>query len=233
MKGVGSRRQIDLWIKNRRIKINNKIVDDLGVKVNPAVDLIAVDNEIIPVHTEDAPVYLLLNKPCGYLSSHKSQFGTPTIFELPSLHKHKAVLKYAGRLDKETSGLLVLTTDGNLIQKITHPSHQMTKTYRVGLQRKLSPQSMAAMKNGFDDLEDGPVRYLEITKIHLSTESLYGYDVKVQEGRNRLIRRIFSSLGHKVATLQRIQLGPLKIGSLPLGEARELNEKEIKALLTP
>jgi 23S rRNA pseudouridine2605 synthase len=232
MKGIGSRRQIDLWIKNRRIKINNEIVEDLGVKVNPAIDLIAVDNEIIPVDTQDAPVYLLFNKPCGYLTSHKSQFGTPTIFELPALHKHKSMLKYAGRLDKETSGLLVLTTDGNLIQKITHPSHEMTKTYRVGLKQKLSPQSMRALKNGFNGLEDGPVRFLQVSKIHLSSEDLYGYDVKVQEGRNRLIRRIFSSLGHRVTTLQRIQLGPIKIGNLPLGEARELNEKEIKALLT-
>ncbi|HSX29181.1 MAG TPA: pseudouridine synthase [Candidatus Saccharimonadales bacterium] len=188
-----SRRAADTVIAEGRVYVN-------GVMPTPGQDVGQNDTVTFNGQTIQAPSEtqtILLNKPVGYVVSRDGQ-GSKTVYDLlpPELHHVKPV----GRLDKDSSGLLLMTTDGQLAQKLTHPSYQKEKIYEITLDKPLSPQDIAAVQNGVM-LEDG------ISKLHITHQANKSYTVRMHEGRNRQIRRTFATIGYNVAKLHRTHFG--------------------------
>jgi 23S rRNA pseudouridine2605 synthase len=221
-----SRRQADLLIAAGRVEINGKIAV-LGQKIAENAT-ICVDGQSISTVVE--PITILLNKPVGYLSSRRSQGGDPTVYDLlPAEYKK---LKTAGRLDKDSSGLMILSSDGDLIQRLTHPRYQKTKIYEIKLDKPLEPLHQQMISDFGVDLPDGKsqliLEKLDKDKPHgllrYARNDGTGYNdrttwqVTMHEGRNRQIRRTFAALGYKITKLHRTHLGPYSLGKLKTGK---------------
>lgn len=199
-----SRRKADDAISNSRIKINN-VIAKLGNTVNPA-DQVTLDGDKITL--SESREIVLLNKPVDYVCSRDGQ-GSPTVYNL--LPEQFATFKIAGRLDKDSSGLVLLTNDGELINELTHPKHQKTKIYEIKLNKSLRPLHQKMISEQGVMLEDG------LSKFNISEDGDI-YNIKMQEGRNRQIRRTFEALGYQVKTLHRIKLGEYDLPNLKTGE---------------
>lgn len=225
--GIASRRQAEQMILEGEVKVNGKIVTTLGTKVFQN-DQVAVKGKLIAAPSEDY-VYFLLNKPTGVITSVKDPQGRKTVIEL--LHNVPQRVYPVGRLDYDTSGLLLLTNDGELAHRLTHPRYGVEKTYRVGVKQKLSAAAIQQLQKGIV-LEDGKTAPAKIHEVNHSGEgSLFLYEITIHEGRNRQVRRMFSQIGHPVITLQRIRFGPLKLDAkLVPGMYRALNPQEVQAL---
>jgi 23S rRNA pseudouridine2605 synthase len=234
-----SRRQADKLINSGAVSVNG-VVAALGTTLQDK-DCIKLNNQIVEPKTKFT--YLLLNKPVGYVCSRQGQ-GSPTIYEL--LPKEYWPLKPAGRLDKDSSGLLLLTDDGQLIYNLTHPSSQKTKTYEVQLNKKIEYKDQQAITAGRVKLSDGisqfNIKHIDGAKImrphyfgtnedwlvsEVSKEAPWNsYQITMSEGRNRQIRRTFEALGYEVTRLHRTQIGPYKIGGLAPGKYELTNRLE-------
>ncbi|XWX60906.1 pseudouridine synthase [Desulfitobacterium sp. AusDCA] len=225
--GIASRRQAEQMILEGEVAVNGKIVQTLGTKVFPE-DKVTVKGKPIAVPSGDY-VYFLLNKPTGVITSAKDPQGRKTVVEL--LRKVPQRVYPVGRLDYDTSGLLVLTNDGELAHRLMHPHYGVEKTYRVGIKEKLTVSVINQLRNGIL-LEDGKTAPAKIHEVNHSGEgSFFFYDITIHEGRNRQVRRMFSRVGHPLITLQRIGFGPLKLDSKLLpGMYRSLNKQEVQAL---
>lgn len=199
-----SRREADHRIQQGRVLINGKVAA-LGNIIHPGRDKISFDNQII-ARQPKRYTYLLLNKPVGYVCSRKQQGENPTIYKLLPRHYHH--LKVAGRLDKDSCGLLLLTDDGDAIFELTHPKFGKTKVYQVGLNKPLKPADKKKVENGVG-LEDGVSRFKVSATIAKSgiQKKPNMYTVTMHEGRNRQIRRTFKALGYTVTYLERTKLG--------------------------
>jgi len=209
-----SRREADEYISSGRVKVSHaEIVRQagLGEQVLPE-ETILVDGERV---RETQNVYLALHKPVGYLSSRRSQGGTPTLYEL--LPERYRMLKTAGRLDRDTSGIILLTNDGDFAQRMTHPSYVKTKVYEAVLDRDLTPLHRQMIADFGLQLEDGRSQ-LGLTMM----SDRRHWEITMSEGRNRQIRRTFGSLGYEVIGLHRTQFGPYKLGGLGVGEVEEV-----------
>lgn len=191
-----SRREADELIEKGRVQIGSSTAT-LGDRVTPT-DIIYVDNK--KIDSSQQYIYILFNKPTGYVCSRRKQGGAPTIYGI--LPKEYQVLKPVGRLDKDSSGLLILTNDGDFAHKMTHPSFKKTKVYEVALDPPLEPLHQQLISDHGIKLDDGTSKFL-VSKINKNT-----YQVTMQEGRNRQIRRTFAALGYTVTQLHRVQLGP-------------------------
>lgn len=205
-----SRRKADQAIIDGRVKINNKVAQ-LGDTVTLA-DIVSLDEQTLA--QPEKKLVIMLNKPTGYVCSRDGQ-GSQTIYDLlPTEYRR---LKPIGRLDKDSSGLLLLTDDGNLANELTHPKYAKTKLYEVKLDKPLSSQDEKSIHEGVK-LEDG------LSQLRLQRLATDGskWQVKMSEGRNRQIRRTFSSLGYSVRTLNRLSVGDYKLNDLPKGEYRLL-----------
>lgn len=211
-----SRREADTRIEQGRVLVNGKIAT-LGNVINPLRDQVTLDNA--PAASKKRSTYLLLNKPVGYVCSRKKQGDNPTIYDLlPREYQH---LKVAGRLDKDSCGLLLLTDDGDAIFKLTHPKFKKEKVYVVGLNKPLKPEDKKLIDRGVE-LEDG-ISKLQITGTREQISKTANqkpnlYKVTMHEGRNRQIRRTFKALGYTVTFLERINLGIYKLEGLKPGE---------------
>lgn len=225
--GIASRRQAEQMILEGEVAVNGKIVTTLGTKVY-SEDKVTVKGKPIAALSDDY-VYFLLNKPTGVITSAKDPQGRTTVIEL--LSKVPQRVYPVGRLDYDTSGLLVLTNDGELAYRLTHPRYGVEKTYRVGVKEKLAASAINQLRNGIL-LEDGKTAPAKIHEVNHSGEgSLFLFDITIHEGRNRQVRRMFSRVDHPVITLQRIHFGPLKLDSKLLpGMYRALNPQEVQAL---
>lgn len=205
------RRQADSYIEKGRITLNDKTAT-LGDRVDPLVDTVSVDGTAIQTHAATAFTYLALNKPVGYVSSRKQQGDNPTIYALlPAEYHH---LKPVGRLDKDSSGLLLLTNDGDFAHRMTHPSFVKTKIYEVSLSKPLEPLHHQMINDHGIQLEDG------VSKLHLDriTEGdSKNWLVTMHEGRNRQIRRTFASLGYSLNNLHRTNFGIYNLSDLKEG----------------
>lgn len=201
-----SRREADLRITLGRVFINGKVAT-LGNVIDPTRDKISFDNQIV-AHAPKRYTYLLLNKPVGYVCSRKQQGQNPTIYDLlPRQYHH---LKVAGRLDKDSCGLVLLTDDGDKIFQLTHPKFGKEKIYHIGLNKPLSPADLQKVNQGVE-LEDGKSNlHIEPRKSKLPNT----YTVRMSEGRNRQIRRTLKQLGYTVTHLERISFGHYKIEQL-------------------
>jgi len=211
-----SRRKADEAIAAGRVQINGQSAEQ-GQEIGDT-DTVTLDGRAItpPVKT----ITIMLNKPVGYVVSRNGQ-GSPTIYELlPAEYQN---LQPVGRLDKDSSGLLLLTNDGDLANELTHPSHQKLKIYQVTLDKPLTPDDKTRIEQGIE-LEDGPskleIKTLENRKSVI--ENCHLYEVKMSEGRNRQIRRTFAALGYKVQTLHRTHFGDHQLGTLQSGKIKEI-----------
>lgn len=204
-----SRREADDYIDRGYVKVND-IVVSLGARITPT-DTIVVNGKVLP---SDTPFkYLAFHKPNGYVCSRRSQGGLPTIYELLPPEYHD--LKTVGRLDFNSSGLIILTNDGDFTYRMTHPKFSKTKIYKVRLDHDLEPLHQQMISDYGVQLEDGPSK---LTLERLSDDNRIEWQVTMSEGRNRQIRRTFSSLGYEVKKLHRTHFGNYSIGDIPTGK---------------
>ena len=225
--GIGSRRNCEEIIRQRRVRVNGAVIQ-LGAKADPAKDVIHVDGERIASSAE--PLYIVVNKPKGVLSTTKAEKGDdrPTIRDLVDAPGRLFMI---GRLDADSEGLMVLTNDGEVANRISHPRYEHTKTYKVTVKGKLSRDTVETWENGVW-LDDSRTAACAVDVLQSSKRSTVLRLVMV-EGRKRQIKRVAATLGHPVIRLVRTHIGRLGLGTLRKGAWYQLDEAEIGAMMTP
>lgn len=227
--GVASRRDSEQWIKDGRIKVNG-LVAHLGMRVTPR-DSISVDGEAVKQDKETATLrrVILYNKPEGEVSTRRDPEGRPTVFDrLPRLKSGRWI--NIGRLDINTTGLLIFTTDGELANRMMHPSNNMDREYAVRVRGEVTDEMIENLKNGVV-LEDGPARFTDIQAAPEGEGFNRWFHCVVMEGRNREVRRLWESQGLVVSRLKRVRFGPVFLTSeLSVGRWRELSQAEVDIL---
>lgn len=225
--GITSRRHAEEMILQGRVQVNGAVIRTLGTKVMPN-DQIIVDGRPLKFQKKEYDYYLLY-KPIGYITSVSDPQGRKTVMDLMKAIPQRVYP--VGRLDYDTSGLLLLTNDGELAHRLMHPSYGVEKTYRVEVREKIPEQALRRLEKGVD-LEDGktaPARVREVSQ--KGQGSLPNYEITIHEGRNRQVRRMFKAIGFPLVTLKRICFGPLQLdGRLTQGKFRSLTEQEIQQL---
>ena len=224
--GVASRRVSENMIEAGRVEVNGEVVTELGRRVLPA-DLVSVDGVAIQLDTSRR--YLMLNKPVGIVSSLQDDRGRPDLQRFVSRFDER--LFNVGRLDAQTSGLLILTNDGELAHVLAHPSFGVMKTYIAKVEGRVSPQTVAQLTGGID-LEDGLIAADKARIVGQAGARETIVEITLHSGRNRIVRRMLEEVGHPVIDLVRRQFGPLHLGSLAAGDIRDLSKAELGALLT-
>lgn len=227
--GVASRRVCEQYIVEGRVRVNGAVVTELGTRIDPASDLVDVDGTAIELDATKR--YIMLNKPTGVVSSMRDEHGRPDLRRFTSEWDER--LYNVGRLDADTSGLLVLTNDGDLAHVLAHPSFGVTKVYIAKVQGRVTAQTIATLVKGVE-LDDGPIAADKARLLDASTAAgaTSLVELTLHSGRNRIVRRMMADVGHPVVELVRRQFGPLHLGTLPAGRARELTTVERGALLT-
>jgi 23S rRNA pseudouridine2605 synthase len=220
--GVGSRRYCDELIAAGRVSVDGQTVRELGAKVEPGQD-IRVDNQ--PIQSEP-PVYWLVNKPRGYLCTNHDPAHRPLAIDL--VPKVAQRVYTVGRLDEDSEGLLLLTNDGELANRLMHPRFGVEKTYLVQVAGQPSAEDIGKLLRGVW-LSDGHVRARRVKRLRRQGESTW-LEIVLNEGKNREIRRMLARLGHKVMRLRRVAIGPVHLGHLGSGKARRLGQKEVASL---
>ncbi len=226
--GAGSRREIERWIKDGRLRIDGRTAG-IGDRVTGKERFWLDGKEITPevAGPKAAPEHLLYYKPAGELTTRSDPEGRPTIFE--SIPEPKAGRWVSvGRLDASTSGLLLLTTDGELAHRLMHPSYEIPRTYSVRILGRLKDEHFERLRAGVE-LDDGPARVSDI-RAGGATGANAWYELTLSEGRNREVRRVFEALGFEVNRLIRIRFGPLRLSRLRRGESRAVERSEIAAV---
>ena len=224
--GVSSRRKAEEYIISGRVKVNNKVVTELGTKIDPDKDIISFDSKEIKI-SEDK-VYILLNKPIGYVTTANDQFGRDTVLDLIKINKR---IVPVGRLDMYTSGALLLSNDGDFIYKITHPKHEINKTYTVTIIGGITNEDIEILKNGVK-IEDYITKPANVKILKIDEENnISRLEITIHEGKNRQIRKMCNAIGKKVKALHRSKIGSLSVKDLKIGNWRYLNQKEIEYLL--
>ncbi|MGN7035194.1 pseudouridine synthase [Microbacterium algihabitans] len=225
-RGVASRRVAEQMIVEGRVRVNGLVVTELGRRIHPETDLVDVDGTAIQL--DESKRYVILNKPTGVVSSMNDDRGRPDLRQFTQEWDER--LYNVGRLDADTSGLLVLTNDGALAHVLAHPSFGVTKVYIAKVEGQVLPQTIQRLIRGVD-LEDGRIAADKARLLDASRgESLV--ELTLHSGKNRIVRRMLAEVGHPVVELVRRQFGPLHLGTLPVGKARELTTVERGALLT-
>ena len=223
--GIAARRKCEEYIQEGRVKVNGKIIKELGTKVNPDKDVVEFDGKI--VKKSDKKVYILLNKPIGYVTTAKDQFNRPTVLDL--IDAKEKVLP-VGRLDMYTSGALLLTNDGDFINKITHPKNEIEKTYTVTVKGIVSEEDVEKLENGvkIDDYISGKakVKILKIDEI----KQISRVSITIHEGKNREVRKMCEAIEKKVLALHRRSIGKLDVKNMKIVTWRYLNFKEVAEL---
>jgi 23S rRNA pseudouridine2605 synthase len=221
--GVASRRGSEDLMTAGRVRVNDVVVTELGARIDPNVDVVTVDGE--PVLPAGVPIYLILNKPMGYVTTMDDPQGRPTVRELvPPIPGIFPV----GRLDMDTTGLLLFTTDGELSHRLLHPRYHVAKEYRVDVEGVPTDEELNRLRRGIE-LDDGVTRPALVEPLR-AFEDHAVMRMTISEGRKRQVKRMFSAIGHPVLALHREGFGPLGVGDLALGTTRELTESEIEAL---
>jgi 23S rRNA pseudouridine2605 synthase len=222
--GLTSRREAERWIQAGRISVNGKVVRTLGTQADPKVDRIAVDGKVI--NRLEPKVYYLLNKPTGYVSSCGDELGRPTVLDL--LKPIKFRLFPAGRLDWDTEGLLLLTNDGELAQRLLHPRFHIRRTYLAKVEGIPTAQSLQRLTHTADP--SAPRQRRPIARISKVGERHAWLEIRLWEGKNRQVRRMCEAVGHPVKRLRRVQFAGLDIMGLSSGQYRPLTLVEVHAL---
>ena len=225
--GIASRRKAEEIIAAGRVTLNGQVVLEQGTKADPERDVICVDGK--PLEQRERLVYFVMHKPKGYVTTVSDPEGRPTVMEL--IKKCPARIYPVGRLDYASEGLLLLTNDGELAQKLTKAGSHVPKKYLVKVSGKPDEQAIARLRRGVTiELDDGRRVKTSPAKIRLAEDGANPwYEVILIEGRNRQIRRMFERVGHRVEKIKRVELGPLVLDVAP-GKYRALTEKEVETL---
>ena len=226
--GVASRRQAEQLIEAGQVQVNGTVAY-LGQRADPDCDRIEVNQQPLQTHQRPTHHYLLLHKPLGMVSTCADPEGRPTVLSVLPPDLHTVGMHPVGRLDTYTTGALLLTNDGDFTFRLTHPRHDVSKTYRVHLEGQVSAAALAAWRQGIQ-LNDRPTRPAQVQVLSTTGHSTQ-LEVILQEGRNRQIRRVAQTLGHRVINLHRIAVGSVALGPLEAGAYRALLSAEIEALL--
>lgn len=225
--GIGPRRQLADAIRQGRVEVNGKVVEDFGYPLNVETDHVSIDKRSVDLKPGQA-VYLLLNKPKGVLSTTSDERGRRTVLDmLPENYRHLRLYP-VGRLDKESTGLLLLTNDGELTHRLTHPSFEQEKEYLVSTNARLPASEKRRLEQGLE-LEDGITHRAIVKEVQAKP---FNYSITIHEGRKRQVRRMFECLGHRILALKRVRMGNIQLGDLREGGIRELSAQEVQALLT-
>jgi len=220
--GLGSRRQVDELITDGRVEIDGKTITQVGVKVDADIAKISVDGEPLKRHR---PLYFAVNKPAGVLCTNSDPEGRPRVIDLvPGQNR----LFPVGRLDSSSTGLILLTNDGELAQRLAHPRNSVPKSYYVVVAGQVEMDSMRRLQRGIY-LAEGFAR-VDGAKIRRVRKGCTEIEITLSEGKNREIRRVLARLGHKVITLRRVAIGPLRLATLPEGSYRPLSQEEVAHL---
>ncbi len=223
--GVGSLRACERWIAEGKVAVNGQVVTQMGVSIDPEKDQVTFKGK--PVQGEEKKVTVMLYKPEGYVTTAKDQFGRPSVVQLVDLPGIR--LYPVGRLDYQTSGLLILTNDGDLTNKMTHPRHHIPKTYHAVLTGEVKSEDIQRLRTGVT-LDDGyKTRPAKARLLGVSGHNSR-VEITIYEGKNHQVRRMAKAIHHPVLRLKRISIGDLTLGNLNEGTYRKLTEKEIRAL---
>jgi len=224
--GVASRRLAEDWIRAGRVAVNGQVVTEMGVKIEADRDKVEVDGRL--VRTPPAPVTVMLHKPYGYISSTHDPQGRRVVTDLLR-DAFKERLYPVGRLDYDATGLLLLTNDGDLAYRLTHPGYQVPRIYRVTVAGDVSPETLGRLAEGVTVGDRTVTALVEVKKRESGRTVL---ELVLREGRYHLVKRLLLHVGHPVLKLKRIAFGPLYLGTLPRGDFRMLSREEIEALKT-
>ena len=224
--GIASRRKCEELILSGKVLVNDVLVTELGTKVNTEKDVVKYNGNVVkPVEEK---VYILLNKPIGYVTTAKDQFNRDTVLDLVKIKERVVPV---GRLDMYTSGALLLSNDGEFVNKLTHPRNEINKTYNVTVKGIISKDDVERLSSGVT-LDDGYITKpakVKILKID-DEKDISRIQIMIHEGKNRQVRRMCESIGKKVLALHRRKIGNLEVKNLKLGTWRYLTDKEINLL---
>ena len=224
--GVASRRKCEELIAEGKIKVNEKTVTEVGTKIAPEVDIVKYNGKIVKPSNEK--VYILLNKPIGYVTTVDDQFKRDTVLDLV---KVKQRIVPVGRLDMYTSGALILTNDGNFVYKVTHPKHEIEKTYTVTIKGIVEKTEVQKLRDGvkIEDYITKPAR-VKILKTD-EEKNISRLEIIIHEGKNRQVRKMCEAIGKKVIALHRSKIGTIEVKNVELGKWRYLTKKEVAEIL--
>jgi pseudouridine synthase len=225
--GLGSRTEARKWIGAGRVKVNGKLIQTPDHWVDLARDKVTLDDQLVKAREK---IYLLLYKPTGYITTFKDPDGRPTVYDLIQdiIGDAGRWVAPVGRLDQDTSGLLLLTSDTQFAERVTNPDYKVLKTYLVKASTLLSERQLQQLRDGVV-LSDGPTQPAQVKRVRDSAKYSF-IEITIHEGRNRQIRRMVEAVGSKVLKLVRIAIGGLRIGDLPIGQYRELTPAEVTML---
>lgn len=223
--GVGSRRACEALIAAGRVSVDGVVTRELGVRIDPTTAAVHVDG--LRVQLDPTLVTLVLNKPRGVVSTMHDPRGRPALDQFVADRSER--LFHVGRLDAETEGLLLLTNDGDLANRLAHPSHEVPKTYVATVEGRPGPRVAQMLRSGIE-LDDGPVA-VDAYRVVDASGSRTLVEVVLHSGRNRIVRRMFDAVGHPVLALVRTRIGPVRLAGLRPGQVRELSAKELGALM--
>lgn len=224
--GIASRRKCEEYITQGKVQVNGKTITELGVKVNPEKDKITFEGK--NVKQEERKVYILLNKPIGYVTTSDEQFGRDKVLDLVKVRERVVPV---GRLDMYTSGALILTNDGDFVYKVTHPKHEITKTYTVTVKGIIKNKEVEQLRKGvkIDDYTTRPAK-VKILKTD-EEKDISRLEITIHEGKNRQVRRMCESVGRRVIALHRSKIGNIGVKDIELGKWRYLKDFEVKTLI--
>jgi 23S rRNA pseudouridine2605 synthase len=223
--GVGSRRRIADAIKNGRVEVNGETIENFRHPLNPETDCVSVYGKPVDLKTRRT-IYLLVNKPAGIITTTSDERGRQTVLDiLPEKYRHLRLFP-VGRLDKNSTGLLLLTNDGELTYRLTHPKFEHEKEYLIQIEGALKLDEKRKLERGLE-LEDGMTYPVVLKEIESPP---FNYSITMHEGKKRQVRRMLANLGYQVLAIKRIRMGNLNLGNLRESAARELTDAEVRML---
>ena len=224
--GVASRRKCEELILQGKVEVNGKVVTELGTRINPEKDIVKFDGK--EVKQVKKMVYILLNKPIGYVTTADDQFGRDTVLDLV---KVKERIVPVGRLDMYTSGALILTNDGDFVYKVTHPKHEIEKTYTVTVKGIVQNSEVEQLRKGVK-IDDYTTKPAKVKILKTDTEKdISRLEITIHEGKNRQVRKMCEAVNRKVLALHRSKIGGIGVKDIELGKWRYLRENEIQKLV--
>jgi len=224
--GIASRRKCEEYILQGKVTVNGKVVKELGTKVMPNKDEVTFNGNKINIKQEN--VYILLNKPIGYVTTVEDQFNRDTILDLV---KVKERIVPVGRLDMYTSGAIILTNDGEFVYKVTHPKHEIEKTYNATVKGIVTEEEIKKIRNGIE-IEDYITKEAKVKILKIDKEKdISRIQITIHEGKNRQVRKMCEAIGKKVLALHRSKIGNIDVKDLKLGTWRYLKKEEVNRLI--